>query len=131
MCEERIYTLSLSVNHIPCRAVDISLQCFFVLICHNLSSAIRLAAGSPPTDRRLSSFSHAVFHLPCKHFPSFSHTVITSPLLLIIQCLYLANFSFFSCLSSPFSSGNPIFCHTLSLVLYLYLDYVSLLLSET
>ena len=42
-------SLSLSVSQSPCRPVDISLQCFCcsVLICHNLSSAIRLAADSP------------------------------------------------------------------------------------
>ena len=46
--------LSLSVSHSPRRAVDILLQCFWfsVHICHSLSSAIRLAAGSPPLVHR-------------------------------------------------------------------------------
>ena len=57
---------SRSVNHSPCRAVDISQQCFLflfsVLICHNLSSAIRLAVSSSPT----------------VHFPSFSPSISLS-----------------------------------------------------
>ena len=114
----RVYkhTLSLSVSHSPCRAVDILPQCFlfwfFCHICHSLSSAIRLAAGSPPSVHRPTLSLHAVLLLPGKHFPSISPSVtaITSPSLLLFQCPYLANFRFFSCSSSPFCSGTPIFC---------------------
>ena len=47
-----------------------------------------------------------------------SVTAITSPSRLLFQCPYLANFRFFSCSSSPFCSGTPIFCRTQTLVLY-------------
>ena len=94
--------------------------CFSVHICHSLSSAIRLAAGSPPSVHRPTLSIHAVLRLPGKHFPSISPSVtaITSPSLLLFQCPYLANFRFFSCSSSPFCSGTPIFCRTQTLVLY-------------
>ena len=74
--------------------------CFSVLICHKLSSA--------------------VLHLPGEHFPSISSSVtaITSPLLRLFHCQYLANFHFFSCSSRPFSSSTQIFSRTQTLVLY-------------
>ena len=56
---------SLSVSHSPCRAVDILLQCFlFLFFCPRLSSAIRLAAGSPPSVHRPTLSIHAVLRLP-------------------------------------------------------------------
>ena len=65
---------SLSVSHSPCKAVRHLTTMFFVYgflsSSHNLSSAIRLPAGSPPTVHRLTSSIHTVLRLPGKHFPS-------------------------------------------------------------
>ena len=62
---------------------------FSVIICHNLSNAIRLAAGTPPSVHRLTLTSslHALHCLPGKQFSSISPSVtaITSPLCL---CLF-------------------------------------------
>ena len=75
---------------------------FPVPICHNLLSAIYLAADSPPTVHHLTPSIQAVLRLPGKHFPSISLSVtaITIPSLLLFQCLYLANVRLFSCCGS-------------------------------
>ena len=61
-----------------------TVQCFFVFVYHNLSSAIQMSAGRPPSVHRLTLSIHAVLRQPSKHFPSISPSVkaITSPSLL-------------------------------------------------
>ena len=119
-------SLTVSVSHSPCTAVDILLQCVLVLVflstsvivCHALF-AWQLVVLLQSIVPHCLSMLFSVYRV--NTFPQFlprSVTAITSPSLLLFQCPYLANFRFFSCSSSPFCSGTPIFCRTQTLVLY-------------